>query len=162
MVDKMSDSQALGATDLGATDRSIMNLLQEGLPICERPFAAAARMLGLAEDNLLNRLEILQEQGFISRLGPMYHAEKLGGGLTLAALRVPDNELERVAEQVNAFPEVAHNYQRDHPFNMWFVVATETPEEIGQVLALIAKKTGYPVRNMPKQEEFFVGLKLEI
>jgi DNA-binding Lrp family transcriptional regulator len=92
----------------------------------------------------------------------MYHAEQLGGGLTLAALRVPPADFERVAAQVNAFPEVAHNYARDHELNMWFVLATETPQAIAETIRAIEQATGYPVYNMPKREEFFVGLKFEV
>jgi len=91
----------------------------------------------------------------------MYHAERLGGGLTLAAMQIPSHDFERVAAIVNAFPEVAHNYAREHALNMWFVLATETPERIDQVIAAIERDTGYPVHNLPKQEEFFVGLRFE-
>ena len=157
MTENPSDTRALDATD-----RSIINTLQTGLPICERPYAAAAGRLGITEEVLLSRLSRLRDQGFISRLGPMFHAEKLGGGLTLAAMQVPDDAYEKVSTQVNTYTEVAHNYRRNHVFNMWFVLATETPEEIENVLVSIAEETGYPVFNMPKQEEFFIGLKLEI
>ena len=92
---------------------------------------------------------------------PHYHAERLGGGLTLAAMQVSPEDFERVAAIVNAFPEVAHNYAREHALNMWFVLATETPERIDQVIAAIERDTGYKVYNMPKQEEFFVGLRFE-
>ena len=74
----------------------------------------------------------------------------LGGGLTLAALAVPAERFDEVAALVNAHPEVAHNYQRDHALNMWFVLATERPEDIGRVLAEIAAETGLVVHDMPK------------
>jgi DNA-binding Lrp family transcriptional regulator len=92
----------------------------------------------------------------------MYHAERLGGGLSLCAMRIPAEQFERVAEQVNAFPEVAHNYARDHAFNMWFVLATETPARIDAVLEEIERRTGFRVYNMPKLREFFIGLKFEV
>jgi len=92
----------------------------------------------------------------------MYQAERLGGGLTLAAMQVPERDLDRVVAEVNAYPEVAHNYQREHDLNVWFVLATDTPERIDAVIAEIAARTGYPVYNMPKREEFFVGLRLEV
>ena len=98
----------------------------------------------------------------LSRFGPLYHAERLGGGLSLCAIRVPADDFERVNEQVNAFPEVAHNYARDHEFSMWFVLATETPQRIESVIREIEQATGYRVYNMPKEEEFFVGLKFEV
>jgi len=98
----------------------------------------------------------------LSRFGPMYHAERLGGGLSLAALAVPEADFERVIDAVNAFPEVAHNYRREHELNMWFVLATETPEAIDTAIAGIEAATGLPVYNMPKEEEFHVRLHLPV
>jgi DNA-binding Lrp family transcriptional regulator len=146
---------------MDAVDRAIVNQLQGGFPVCERPYAEAATKLGLTEDELLQRLDTLLENGTLTRFGPMYHAERLGGALTLAAMKIPDADFERVAEIVNRFPEVAHNYAREHAFNMWFVLATEAPERIEEVIGEIERATGYRVYNMPKLEEFFVGLRFE-
>ncbi len=143
-------------------ERTLINGLQGGIPICERPFLAVAEMLGLSEETVLNGLHGLLETGVLSRFGPLYHAERLGGALSLAAMQVPEADFERVAEQVNAFPEVAHNYARDHALNMWFVLATEQPERKEAVLAAIEQLTGYPVLDMPKIAEYFVGLRLEV
>lgn len=143
-------------------DRAIINGLQEGFPVCERPYAAAAERLGMTESALLERLGSLLQNGVLSRFGPLIHAEQLGGGLTLAAMQVPAEDLERVIEQVNAFPEVAHNYERDHVLNMWFVLATERPEQVGAVIAAIESRTGYPVYNFPKEEEYFLNLRLAV
>jgi len=142
-------------------DRAIINALQGGFPICDRPFAQVAAQLGLSEDELIRRLEALLAAGTLSRFGPMYHAERLGGSLILTAMQVPAEDFERVAEQVNAMPEIAHNYEREHDLNMWFVVATGTPEEAEATLARIEAETGYPVYPMPKLKEYFVGLRLE-
>jgi len=147
---------------MDARDVAIINHLQGGFPITDRPYAEAAITLGMTESELIERLENLLEKGILSRFGPMYHAERLGGGLTLAALHVPDEGFDRVAEQVNRFPEVAHNYQREHHLNMWFVLATETPARIDKVLTEIERKTGCRVYNVPKIEEFFVGLRFEL
>lgn len=143
-------------------DRAILNRYQGGFPICERPYQAAAETLGISEQELIRRLERMLAQKQLSRFGPMYHAERLGGGLSLCAMRIPEDRYEQVTEQVNSFPEVAHNYARDHAFNMWFVLATETPERIGAVLAEIEQRTGFRVYNMPKLQEFFIGLKFEV
>lgn len=148
--------------ELDAADRRIINRLQDGLPLVESPFAAVAAEIDLSEGELLYRLERLRDSGVLSRFGPMYHAERLGGGLTLAALEVPEADFERVTEAVNAFPEVAHNYRREHRLNMWFVLATETPEGIAEAIAAIEEATGLPVFNMPKQEEFHVRLHLPV
>ena len=144
---------------MDATDRDIVNNLQGGFPLCERPYAEAAAKLGLNEDELIRRVEALLENGTLTRFGPMYHAERLGGALTLAAMKIPPQDFERVAQIVNGFPEVAHNYEREHDFNMWFVMATETPEGIGHAIARIEAETGHPVYNMPKEKEYFVGAK---
>jgi DNA-binding Lrp family transcriptional regulator len=146
---------------MDAVDRAIVNQLQGGFPLCDRPYAEAARKLGLTEDVLMQRLDVLLENGTLTRFGPMYHAERLGGALTLAAMKVPAQDFERVTAIVNGFPEVAHNYAREHAFNMWFVLATEAPERIEQAIGEIEKATGYRVYNMPKLEEFYVGLRFE-
>lgn len=147
---------------MDAVDRAIVNQLQGGFPVCERPYAEAAATLGLTEDELMQRLDALLENGTLTRFGPMYHAERLGGALTLAAMKIPVADFERVAEIVNRFPEVAHNYAREHAFNMWFVLATEAPERIEAVIGEIEQASGYRVYNMPKLEEFYVGLRFEV
>ena len=146
---------------MDATDRKIVNALQGGLPICERPYAEAAAGFGLTEDELIARLKRLLADGVLTRFGPMYHAERLGGALTLAAMKVPEHDFDRIAALVNAHPEVAHNYERQHEFNMWFVLATETPERIHEVITVIEGETGCQVFNLPKLEEFYVGLRFE-
>jgi siroheme decarboxylase len=142
-------------------DRRIINNLQGGFPLSERPFLEAAQKLGLGERELIDRVEHLLEAGVLSRFGPIYHAERLGGGLTLAVLEAPPERFDAVAALVNAHPEVAHNYERDHALNMWFVIATERPEDIDRVLAEIAAETGLVIHDMRKLEEFFVGLRFE-
>jgi DNA-binding Lrp family transcriptional regulator len=142
-------------------DRAIINTLQGGFPLCERPYARVAEELGTSEEELIARLQRLLDDKILSRFGPMYHAERLGGGLTLAALTVPEERFEAVAAQVNAFAEVAHNYQRDHSLNMWFVLATESPQRIDEVIGEIERLTGLTVFNMPKEQEFFIGLRFD-
>lgn len=148
--------------ELDALDRAIVNRLQDGFPLCERPYAAVAEELGMGEQDLLARLERLLHERVLTRFGPMFHAERLGGGLSLAALKVSPDDFERVAGVVNAMPEVAHNYARDHALNMWFVLATETPQGQQEAIAVIERDSGYPVFNMPKIKEYFVGLKFQI
>jgi DNA-binding Lrp family transcriptional regulator len=142
-------------------DREIINALQGGFPVSERPYAQAAAQLGIGEVELIERLERLLADGVLSRFGPMYHAERLGGALTLAAMKVAPSDFERVSAIVNGFPEVAHNYAREHALNMWFVLATETPGRVGEAIAEIERATGYRVYNLPKLEEFYVGLRFE-
>lgn len=143
-------------------DRAIINTLQGGLPVCERPWLEAARRLGIGEEELLARLSGLLEKKVLTRVGPLFQIERMGGAFTLAALSAPEEEYERIAAQVNALPEVAHNYARDHALNMWFVLATETPEQIDRVIERIERETGCAVFNFPKSREYFVELKLQV
>jgi len=148
--------------NLDAVDRAIVNRLQAGFPICERPYARAATELGIDEQELLERLQRMLEQGVLSRFGPLFNAGRMGGGLSLCAMAVPEERFEEVARRVNAFPEVAHNYRREHELNMWFVLATETPRRIREVLDEIERETGLPVHDMPKRAEYFVGLRFDV
>ncbi len=142
-------------------DKTIINELQNGFPVCESPYQSAAEQLGISENELIDRLQKLLDDGILSRFGPMYHAEVMGGALTLAAIKVPEKKFDEIADIVNSFPEVAHNYQRTHDLNMWFVIATDTPIAIQNVIQSIEKQTGLHVYNMPKNKEYFVQLKLE-
>lgn len=148
--------------DLDPTDRAIVNALQGGFPISETPYADAAQGLGLAEGELIERLRRLLDDGALSRFGPMYNADKMGGANVLAAMKVSEDDFERVAEQVNGFAEVSHNYARDHALNMWFVISCEDAARIDGVIGEIEAATAYPVYAMPKEQEFFVGLRFEV
>lgn len=141
-------------------ERRIVTALQRGIPVVPRPFAAAARELGIDEAALILKLQSLLEQGALTRFGPLYNADRLGGAFTLCAMSVPAHDFERVCGIVNAFREVAHNYEREHRLNMWFVLATADPAQIAEVRRRIETQTGYPVIDLPKLDEYFVGLEL--
>ena len=143
-------------------DRALINTLQGGFPICERPYAEVAARVGSDEATVIARIDSLLQRGLLSRFGPMYHAEQMGGALSLAAMQIPPEDFERVTDIVNRQPEVAHNYERNHRLNMWFVLATETPDLQQETIERIERETGYPVYNMPKIREYFVELKLHV
>ncbi len=143
-------------------DRDIINILQAGFPLTETPYADIAVQLGINEGELLERLARLLEDKTLTRFGPMYDVQKLGGAFSLVAIQVPEEQFDKVADVVNSYPEVAHNYQRDHDFNMWYVLATETPQQIDQINSDIEQRTGLKVFNMPRLEEYFVGLQLKV
>lgn len=147
--------------DLDAVDRKIIDFLQGDFPLCEQPYAQAAALLGISETELLDRLKSLLADKVLTRFGPMYQIERMGGAFVLAALAVPEESYEVVTAKVNALPQVAHNYRREHALNMWFVLATETEGGIADAIAQIEQSTGLPVYAFPKEREFFVEMKLE-
>lgn len=142
------------------TDRRIINAFQGGMPLVDEPYRQMAETLGLSEGELLARLERMLRDRILTRFGPMFQVERLGGAFVLAAMKVPEPDFERVASLVNALPEVAHNYRREHAYNMWFVLATERPGGIGAAVASIEAATGLPVACFPKEREYFVEMKL--
>jgi DNA-binding Lrp family transcriptional regulator len=148
------------AEALDPVDRRIVNAVQGGFPLTDEPFRAIAETLGIHEAGLIARVRRMLDEKVLTRFGPMFQVERIGGAFLLAALAVPDGDFERVAEQVNALPEVAHNYRREHRLNMWFVLATETPAQIDAAIARIERTTGLPVFAFPKEREYFVEMKL--
>ena len=147
---------------MNLNDRRILNRLQDGIPICERPFDSVAKELNLSGPVLIERLKKMVNEGLLTRFGPMYDVEKLGGVFTLCAMRVPPQEFEAVADVVNSFKEVAHNYEREHDYNMWFVIGAESKLRVAKVIKEIQKRTGIAVMNLPKQAEYCVELKLKV
>jgi siroheme decarboxylase len=145
---------------MDALDRRIVDTLQEAFPVCERPFLAVASGLGVTEEELIARIDRLLDDGTLTRFGPLFNADQLGGKLVLAAMQVPPESFDDVAASVNALPAVAHNYARDHALNMWFVLATESAERIDEAIGEIEHSTGLVVHAFPKEREFFVELKL--
>lgn len=143
-------------------ERAVVNGLQGGFPLTSRPFEEAGRALGLGEEELIGTVRRLLESGRLSRFGPLWNAERLGGAVCLCAMAVPRERFETVAERVNAFPEVAHNYERSHALNMWFVISAERPERVAEVIGAIEERTGLVVHPMPKTREFFIGFRMEV
>ncbi|MCP4431191.1 MAG: Lrp/AsnC family transcriptional regulator [Gammaproteobacteria bacterium] len=142
--------------------REIINQYQGNLPLVKHPFAAIARKLNTDQSTVIDCIKRLLSSKLLSRFGPIYNADCLGGGLTLAAISVAENDFSTVSNLINSLPQVAHNYRRDHKLNMWFVLATETPEEIQECIQSLQRLTGLKVYNFPKLEEFYLGLRLFI
>lgn len=147
--------------EIDATDRRLINFLQGGFPLCDEPYAAVGAALGLSGEAVIARLQSLLDRKVLTRFGPMFQIERIGGAFVLAAMRVPEEAFSRIADIVNALPEVAHNYRREHALNMWFVLATETPGGIEAAIGNIEAATGLPVFAFPKEREYFVEMKLD-
>lgn len=144
--------------ELDEFDRRLLNRMQHGLPLVRHPWQALSVELEASEERIRQRLQELLDDGTLTRFGPMFDIEQLGGAFTLAAMRVPEEQFDTVTEQLNKIPAVAHNYQREHDYNMWFVLATATPEGITETIEYIEQLTGLTVLNLPKEKTYHVGL----
>jgi DNA-binding Lrp family transcriptional regulator len=145
---------------LDPVDARLVDRLQGDLPLSERPFADVGAELGIGEQEVIERLHDLLGQGVLTRFGPLFQIEPAGGAYLLAAIEVPPVDFDRVAACVNALPEVAHNYRREHRLNMWFVVAAESADAVERTCRQIEHATGLLVHRFPKEREYFIGLRL--
>ncbi len=142
-------------------EQRLLNEFQSGLPLTPNPFADIARQLGVYETTVLESFKRLQTEGVISRVGAVFRPNRVGAS-TLAAMAVPEAELEDVAAIVNGFDEVNHNYEREHEFNLWFVAVADDDERLQAVLAEIEAVCGYPVLDLPLENEFFIDLGFDL
>ncbi|MDX1654961.1 MAG: AsnC family transcriptional regulator, partial [Candidatus Competibacteraceae bacterium] len=133
---------------LDPVDKRLLNDFQRGLPLEPRPYQAMARRLGIAEAEVITRLERLLDAGVVSRVGPVFAPRRVGAS-TLAAMAVPPGDLEQVAARISAFAEVNHNYEREHPFNLWFVVTAPDQAHLDATLRAMEAATGLPIMSLP-------------
>ncbi|MEZ5933027.1 MAG: Lrp/AsnC family transcriptional regulator [Alphaproteobacteria bacterium] len=138
-------------------NQALLDRYQRDFPMVEHPFAVIGQALGLAEKEVIARFEALKQCGAISRVGAVVAPHRAGWS-TLAAIAVPDERLEDVAALVSSFPEVNHNYQREHAFNLWFVVTGEDRRHVARVLDEISEKTGLEMLDLPLEEAFHIDL----
>lgn len=143
-------------------DRKILNRLQYGLPLTPRPFVALGEELNCSEAVLLQRIQNLLDDGILTRYGPLFDIEPLGGAFTLVALSVPEERFDEVAELLQTWPEVAHNYRRQHEYNMWLVLGCSSWEEISETLRRLEAETGLKPLDLPKEKTYHVGLHFNI
>jgi len=154
----MSDG-ASPASDLrlDAVDRRLLNDFQKGFPLSARPYAEIGERLGIDESDVLARLARLTAAGAVSRVGAVLQPKRIGAS-TLAAMAVPAGRLEAVAALVSAYPEVNHNYEREHRLNLWFVVTAPNQARLTEVLTEIESATNIQVLDLPMLEEYHIDL----
>ncbi|MBF7084541.1 AsnC family transcriptional regulator [Desulfallas sp. Bu1-1] len=144
-------------------DRNILRVIQSDFPIVSEPYKQIAATVGITEEELLARLERLQQSGIIRRLGGLFDSRKLGYTGTLCAMKVPPGDIDRVAKIIDEYPGITHNYLRDHEYNMWFTLLAESKEKIDSLLNEIKERTGIShVLNLPSLNVFKVRVNFDI
>jgi len=146
---------------LNSLEKRLLNEYQHSMPLTEQPYLQMAEQLGVSEKSLLDTLTKLKELGAISRIGAVFRPNSIGAS-TLAAMCVPDNELLHVAEMVNRYQQVNHNYERKHDFNMWFVLTARDQQELTRVLEDIEQETGYKVMSLPMTKDYHIDLGFDL
>ncbi len=148
---------------LDETDRGILNLIQAGFPLAPRPYAVLAEELGLAEEEVLGRVESMKKGGVIRRMGASIDLRKIGYVSTLCAARVPEERLPAFVERVNAEAGVTHNYRRSHEYNVWFTLIAESRERLLEILDNIRRDTSVAdLAELPSRRQFKVRVDLAV
>lgn len=142
-------------------EKRLLNEFQHDFPLVRRPFLAIGDLLGIEEDEVIDRLGQLSSQGVVSRVGPVFSPGCIGAS-TLAALAVPTERMEEAAHWINGLPEVNHNYEREHDYNLWFVAAAPDQAWLDGVLQKIASQCGCPMLVLPLVERFHIDLGFDL
>ncbi|MCK4833935.1 MAG: Lrp/AsnC family transcriptional regulator [Gammaproteobacteria bacterium] len=138
-------------------EQHLLNDFQRDMSLSATPYADMAKQLGVSEEKVMETMQSLQDRGAISRVGPVFKPNRVGVS-TLAAMSVPEQHLECVARIVSAFPEVNHNYEREHEYNLWFVVTASSEEHLDIVLYEIEQHAEYPLMSLPMLDDYFIDL----
>ncbi|NMT62130.1 AsnC family transcriptional regulator [Marinobacter orientalis] len=146
---------------LDTTDRQLINLYQRELPVCERPYEEMSRQLGIAEEEVIERLQSLQDSQVLSRVGPVFEHSRAGASL-LAAVAVPEEQLDLVAARVNRAPGVNHNYAREHIYNLWFVMTAPDEDTLDDRLDELEHQLRLPMLRLPMVEGYHIDLGFDI
>jgi len=146
---------------LNDLERHLLNDFQKGFPLSATPYADMAAQLGVTEQNVIDTLQKLKEQGAISRVGAVFRPNRVGAS-TLAAMAVPPEKLLEVAALVNEYEEVNHNYEREHDFNLWFVATARNEAHLKTVLDEIETRSGFSVLYLPLLEDYHIDLGFEL
>jgi DNA-binding Lrp family transcriptional regulator len=147
--------------ELTQIDLRLLNDWQRGFPLTDRPYARLGAALGLAEGEVIERLQQLRARGVLSRIGAVFRPHTLGWS-TLAAVAVEEADVERVASAINAYAEVNHNYEREHHYNLWFVLAAPSRRRVEAVLEEIGALAGCPPLDLPMVEDFHIDLGFDL
>jgi DNA-binding Lrp family transcriptional regulator len=148
---------------LTSLHKQLLNDYQHNFPLSVRPFQDIADALGVTEADVLSAFTELNDNNFISRIGPVIPPNHIGVS-ALVAMSVPEQHLQAVADKISAHPEVNHNYEREHRFNLWFVVIASDAEHLRAVIDAIEQETSYPAMLLPMLDDFFIdlGFKLDL
>ena len=143
-------------------DKKLLNLLQSGLPLCERPFLELARQLGLGEEEVLSRVRTMKDNDVIQRIGGVFDSNALGFISTLCAVSVPKEKIEGAVEVINRYTGVTHNYLRGHVYNLWFTATAPSREQLDQMISEIQSIIGVNIHSLPAIQKFKLDARFTI
>lgn len=160
------DAKNILPMTLNDADKKILQLLQDDFPLVERPWSEISSKLGITEDELVTRLKRLSTAGVIRKIGPIVDASKVGlTAATLVAIRVPENKVDDIAQVINQYGNISHNYEREHEYNIWFTLVASTPQELQTTLNEIIQKAGLnqnDILSLPTAQRFKINVNFQL
>lgn len=142
-------------------DKRLLNDFQHDFPLSAEPYADIAEQLGVSEDEVITALRKLKAEGMVSRVGAVFRPNSIGAS-TLAAMAVPAEQLESIAAIISDYSQVNHNYEREHDYNLWFVVTASDEDELCAVLEDMEIHTGLSILVLPLMEEYHIDLGFDL
>ena len=149
--------------DLTETEKRLIRIIQDDMPITERPYKAIADELGITEEEALNSVRKLKEKGIIRRIGASFDSRKLGYTSTLVSAKVPAEKIDETVAVINKYPGITHNYLRENVYNIWFTLIAPSKDAVEGILKRISEKTGVKdIRSLPAVKFFKVRVNFEM
>lgn len=121
---------------LDPKDRAIIEATQAGLPLVPQPFAVVAETLGMAEEELMERLQALKTEGVIRRIGAAPNHYRLGMTANgMSVWDIADDVVDELGEQIGSLSFVTHCYRRPRalpqwPYNLFAMVHGDSRDEV--------------------------------
>jgi siroheme decarboxylase len=147
---------------LDEIDKNLLNTIQLDFPLDINPFKILADKIGITEQEVIDRISRLQNEGAIRRIGPIISSRKTGRVGTLVALKASEDKIDNVAELINSYTEVSHNYLRPANYNIWFTLSASSQERLDEILEEIERKAKCPMINLPTTHLFKIGVNFRI
>lgn len=159
----MSLSWTKGCVRVDSVDKQLLNIIQRDFPICSKPYLRLAQDLGISEEEIIEKIAKLKNEGIIRRLGGIFDSKKLGYQSTLCAIKVPVDKIEEAKEIINSFTGVTHNYLREHQYNMWFTLIAPSKEAVTKILEEMKKETGIDdIISLPAVNFFKINVNFDL
>lgn len=148
---------------MDTTDRRLLNLIQKDFPLTAEPFEFLAGQLGVSQTEIMDRIDCLKKEGTIRRIGGSFNSKKLGYASTLCAMKVGNDAMEDTIQVINSYPQVTHNYLREHEYNIWFTIIAENEKKIEEIITEIKGLTGQnDIMNLPAERVFKIDVNFQM
>jgi len=128
-------------------EKKVISIIQGDIPLDPRPFRVAARKVGMTENEFIDTIRRLKQNGVIRRFGATLRHQEAGfSSNAMVAWKVPDERVDDVGKKMAEFREVTHCYHRKAnphwPYNLYTMVHGNSKEQCRQIARRISEVTG--------------------